>query len=453
MKFPFFRKHEGIPQLRQDTPPLETAGTSGTPIYDGYIQVKEKNPDLVGDKRYETYADLFLNVSIVAAGVRYFLNLLSQPSWQVVPAPDSGAEGERIAGLVQEMMADMETPWRNCVRRAAMFPMYGFSLQEWTAKRRDDGAIGMQSLDARPQSTITRWDTDPTGTVLGAVQIDPYDSHEIYLPRNKLVYLVEDAFSDSPEGIGLFRHIAEHARVLKRYEQLEGVGFETDLRGIPFGRAPLAALDDAVKNNTLDPEERDAILRPLRDFVTNHIKNPKLGILLDSMTYQTEDDAQRPSNIPKWSIDLMKAGATSQPDILRSIERKLREIALILGVENLLLGSNGVGSFAQAKDKSTNFYLVVDSTLQALLPAFQRDWIRPIVRLNGWDPKLTPTLKSDKIQYRSLEEVTGALRDMAQAGALLDPADPAIKEVRALAGLSDPIVVRAETLLPKKKPQ
>lgn len=444
----------GIPDERTTVPAQTTAGVSGTPVYGGFIQSLERNPELQGDRRWINYSELLLNVSIVAAGTRYFLNLVSQPDWKAEPAEGSGKEGERIAKLVTEMMRDMVTPWNRVIRRAALYRFYGFSTQEWTAKRRDDGAIGILDVEVRPQNTITKWDTDETGTVLGVVQTSPLDGRDIYLPRKKLVYAVDDSLSDSPEGLGLFRHVYETARQLKRYEQLEGWGFETDLRGIPYGRAPFAELDEMVKNKQITEAQRDSILEPITKFIQGHIKNPQLGILLDSMTYESQDESERASGAKKWEIDLLKAQATGQPDIARAIERKHREIARILGVEHLLLG-DGNGSFALAKDKSHNFFLQVDGTIRDLIQVITADWLTSIMLLNGWDMKKRPTLKCDKLQYRSIEQVTAALRDMASAGAILPPNDPVIGEVRDLLGLSRPIEVSMAadaSLTPRVRP-
>ena len=52
-----------------------------------------------------------------------------------------------------------------------------------------------------------------------------------------------------------------------------------------------------------------------------------------------------------------------------------------------------------------------------------------------------PTLKTSKIQFRDVETITRSLKDMANAGAILDPNDPAISEVRDELGLSRPVSV------------
>ena len=419
----------------RSTKPTQTVGTGGTVVHDGYVQSNEKDPTLQGQNRYTSYSEILANVSIVAASTRYFLNLVAKPSWKVEPADDSD-EAQQIAELVEEMMGDMSTPWSRVVRRAAMYRFYGFSVQEWTAKRRADGKTGMLDVEARPQMTIERWDVDESGTVNGVVQRSPTTQKEIFLPRSKIVYMVDDSLNDSPEGLGLFRHIVDSARRLVRYEALEGFGFETDLRGVPIARAPLSVLADLVKQGKLTAADKEAIEKPMRDFIQNHIRGPRTGLMIDSLPYQSEDEKGTPSSTYQWGLDLLKAGNTSQESVARAISRLSMEIARVLGTEHLLLGADGKGSLALSRDKTNNFYMIVDSTLSEIVETYQRDFLVPLFRLNGWNEDLMPTFKTDALQFRDIEQVTSALKDMASAGATLAPNDPAINEVRDMMGLS-----------------
>jgi hypothetical protein len=433
--------------------PVSTVGVSGTPVYSGYVQDHETQSDLSGTNKYRTFSNTLANVSIVAAGTRYFLNLVSRPLWKLEPPDKPGAD--ELADIATSMMYGPQaqaTPWHRIVRRSAGYRFWGFSVQEWTARRRPDGAIGMEDIAARPQSTIERWDVDEQGCVYGMVQRSPHDGRDIYLPRWKTIYVVDDALSDSPEGLGLFRQIAESVRRLKRYEQLEGWGFETDLRGIPIGRVPLQALEDLRKAGEMDEAQVAAAVEGVTKFLQGHVRQPNLGLLLDSITYE-DRETRKPSAERKWDVELLKAESTSQPEILRSIDRLNREIARVLGVEQLLLGDNGGGSFAMAKEKNHNFAIVVDSTLEELRETFERDWLRPIWQLNGWPIELLPEIKTDRLQFRNVEEVTAALQRMAQAGALLAPDDPAVDELRDMLGLSRAIVVREPSSSQLQAPQ
>jgi hypothetical protein len=430
--------------VRRQASPTQTIGVSGVQVYGGYIDPLESTAALRGTQRYKTFSEILANISIVAAGVRYFLNLLAKAGWKVEPA-SADPEAERIAELCDGILfSDMETPWHRVVRRAGMYRLYGFSVQEWTAISRDDGAIGFKDVAPRPQVTIEKWDVEEDGTVIGMVQVSPQTRREIYLPRAKVVYLVDDSISDNPEGLGLFRHMAEPARRLERYQKLEGFGFETDLRGIPVVRWPKAILQQQVNSGLLSQGNFASIESAMKKFVTNHIKSPETGMLLDSMTYQTQDESSTPSNTYHYGVELLKAGSTSQPQVAETIERITREIARIIGVEHLLLGGDGTGSLAMSRDKSDNFALIVDGSLLEIRESFEVDLLRPLFALNGWPREYMPTLKTDPIKHRALEEITDALERMARAGAVLDPDDPAVGEVRDIMGLSRPASLDAE---------
>lgn len=298
--------------------PTESKGAPGFANYNGFIEEKEKNPALLGRQKYRTSSNTLANVAIVGACVRYFLNLIAKAKWSVNPADESTAAKE-AADFVDDVMNDMRTSWSRIIRRQAMYRFYGFVTQEWTAKTRDDGQIGLLDIMSRPQHTIERWDTNREGSVLGIVQRSPQGQDEIYLPREKIVYSVDDSLTDSPDGLGIFRHVVDTADRLTRFEQLEAFGFETDLRGMPVGRAPLVELAKSVQRGDLTQKQADAILKPLRQFVTNHIKNPKLAMMLDSAVYTDQGSESRPSNNPQWDIQLLKGSNTTQEEVAEPI--------------------------------------------------------------------------------------------------------------------------------------
>lgn len=425
-------------------PASKVLGTTGAVVVGGYLQDNEQAPELQGQQRYRTYSDILANVSIVAAGVRYFLNLVARANWKI--EPPAGVPGaDRYAELFESMLYDMKTPWSRVTRRTAGFKLHGFSIQEWTSKRRKDGFTGLYDVAPRPQVTIERWAVDPHGELAGVFQRAPESGEEIPLPRGKIVYAVDDALADTPEGLGLFRHFVEPAKRLREFQLLEAYGFQADLAGIPVAEVPLQVLNDAVKRGEIDDATRKAYLRPLRQFLEKRVKNPKLGLLIDSAPYRGTDDAQTPSSVKQWGVSLLDSNASaSLVSNAAAIERINRELARLLGVEGLLLGTSGQGSHALSRDKSQSFGLTVDSVLAEEGLVYEADLVAPVWRLNGWPEEAKPTLKADVSSFRDVEAVAKTLSDMATAGAILDPDDPVIGEVRDLLGVSRPPEVSAE---------
>lgn len=411
--------------------PTRTIGEAGTAVYGGFIENRETNANLTGTKKWITFSQALANCGIVAAGVRYFLNLAGKAGWRAVPPGGKEAEGQKYADLMEEFMHDMETPWARVIRRATMYKFHGFSIQEWTGKIRDDGIMGLLDVEPRPQPTIEQWDTDKHGKVKGVVQRSSHGGGEIYLPRKKIIYVVDDSLSDSPEGLGLLRHCAPHVERLMRYEAIESIGVETDLRGVPVARMPLAIIAKMVESGDLIQEDADAMKAVMEDFIQNHIRAADSGLLLDSLTYQTQDERGAPSQTPQWAVEILKNETSALPDVANAISRLTHTLARILGVEQLLLGSEK-GSFALSRDKTHNFFLIVDSALLEIGSSCEKDIRDPLWALNGWPEELKPTLVPETIKFRDVDVITGALKDLGASN--LHPQDPIHNFVRDLIG-------------------
>lgn len=432
--------------------PFKEQGESGTQVFGGYVQYNERNTLLNRGNRYETASDILANISIIAASVRYFLNILSEPKWTVEPADDS-VEAEELAEFVEEVMHDLDSSWSQVVRRAGMYRYHGFSIQEWTAKKREDGRVGFTDIESRPQHTIERWVRDDTGKVVGIWQQPPQHGQEIPIDRWKLVYLVDDMLTDSPEGMGWFRHLVEPATRLKEYLSLEQLGFDRDMSGIPVGRAPITAINRAVKNGQLSQANANSILSGLQNFIQTKIKKNNTGIVLDSQTFEKVGDTVEPSSVPQWGIELLKGDPGAIKELGEAIHRLNLEMARIMGTEAIMMGADGKGSLALSKDKSSNLSIQVNSTLRQMSEQLTKDIIDPLWALNGFDDALKPKFVTEDVSFHSVEDMAKTISDMASAGVILSPDDDAIQELFQLMGLTPPEAAPAiETPPPQGEP-
>jgi phage gp29-like protein len=116
--------------------------------------------------------------------------------------------------------------------------------------------------------------------------------------------------------------------------------------------------------------------------------------------------------------------------------RKQREIARVLGTEALMVGDQGAGSLALAKEKTSQFAMIVESALRELCDTMNKDFIDPLMRLNGWGEELRPTLKTESIQLRDIEELASMMSNLSSAGITLSREDEALGEIFDTAGLS-----------------
>ncbi len=355
--------------------PTETLAVGGTAVYGGYLQVNETDSSLVGRAKYKTFSEAIANVAIIAAG-------------------------------------------------------------EWVAQRDEEGVIGFKDVITLPQVTIERWHLDKDGWMAGCVQTSPQTGTQVSIPREKMVYVVDDALNDSPEGLGLLRHVADSVARLNRLQELEIFGFVGDLRGIPIGRAPLMELDKAVENKSITQAKAEELIAGMEAFVQRHIKSPDLGMLIDSTPYKGTGENRTPVATAQWGIELLDGGAYNLDAVAKAIVRIQREIARVLGVEHLMLGENSAGSRSLSEDKTQAFALLVDGTLKEIRTAVQKDMLEPLWELNGWPKELMPTLKTDSIAFRNVAEMASSLRDLAVAGVQLDRQDEAVNEILDLMGLA-----------------
>jgi hypothetical protein len=436
----FSRLAAQLTTARVAAKPYTEQGTAGFTSAGGYIVTAEKNAAVAGPNRWHTAQDLLTNVSIIAASVRYSLNLISRPAWRADP-PSDKPEAKAMAEFVEEVINGADTSWARIVRRAAVYRYHGFNLQEWVAKKRDDGKIGIQSVEQRPAHTVRKWDLDDNGGVLGVVQASPQTGEEIYLPRRKLVYLVDDALTDSPEGLGWFRHLADPAQRLRRYLKLETMGFERDLNGIPVGRAPLQRINQLVEDKKLSQKQADAMIKSLEDFVRIAAKQPETGLLLDSEPFRAKTETgETVSSIMQWGLELITGSPGSMADLGNAIHRLMLDMAMIIGTDSLLIGQSSGGrsggSRALSEDKSKALYLTSNAALSDMTEAMDRDIVTPLWAMNGFPDELRPHLKTEDVSFKDAEGIAQALANMATAGAILDPNDPAINDLRDLLGIS-----------------
>ena len=410
--------------------PSDTIGEPGTAIFGGYPQEIELDIELTDRDRYRLFSEALINTAIVGTGVRYFLSLVGSAEWTVEPS-EADTTGE-WAKMAEEMLfEDPKTSWSKIIKQLAGYRFYGFAVMEWIAKKHPDGHITIADIKQRPQITIERWDR-VEGEIIGVSQRVPQSSEERYLPRGKIAYIVDDILNDSPRGLGLFRHVVDSVSRLKEYEKLEAVGFFTDLRGVPVGRAPYAEMAKAVKRGDMTAEEMKKAVNAIRAFMQKHIRSTSTGVLLDSQVHQTEDGTGRPSNVYKFDLKLLEGSQTSLTEIASAIERINLELARLLGVEVIILG-NGEGSYALADQKDNRLAMVVSDTLDETGHTIENDVLKPTWNINGWPPEYMPSLKASASKFFNPEEITSALRDLSMSG--LEPDDPADDFVREKMGI------------------
>jgi hypothetical protein len=427
----FWNSLFGNTQSPKKVSAFKEAGVSGASVVGGYPISREKNPKLVGSRKFVLYEEILANVSIVAAAFRLRNNLLAKPRWSVEAADDS-PEAEYAKEIAERIMNEHDSTWQKYIRHAGLFRFMGSACLEWTLFKAEDGTILLKSLENRPMRTIIRYELDEDGDVTGFWQTGD-NGQEHFIPRWKTAWLVDDSIDDAIDGMGLLRHCVEPANRLKNYQELETQGYERDFRGTLVGRAPLSAINRAVESGEITEDQAKAAIQSLEHLVTTARKNGSTGSILDSAVYEgtgSTGDGKQISSTAQWGLEVLTGGANGLNEMAKAIERLNYEMARVLGAEALLLGSTNTGSQALATEKTGSLHQTVNSDLKDIAATLRRDLITPILLMNGVDKALVPNLIVEEVSNRDAEAAANVLKSLVAAGASFLPEDPIFNSIR-----------------------
>lgn len=390
------------------------------------------------------WADAVRNVPIVSASIRVYLNALAQSEPTLIPAIEDDSRSVELAEQTGELL--FESPhfsWASVVRRLGLHKHFGFSILEWTAAQRADGLVEFVDLGSRPQRTITAWQTTADGAVEGA-----YQGHDVFLPREKLVYLADNALDDRPQGLGLLASVAEPLERLRLFETLERIGLGNDLRGVLIGRAPFEELREKVRKRQITNAQANDAITALEQFMQNQARTENQYLIADSSVFSHGFDAEgRLTSVPKFGVERLRGEASGLADVAATIERLKAEIATAFGTGFLLGSERSEGSRAKMQVEASQFSLQVDEGLRAITEAVQRDMIRVLFMLNDFPLELQPRLRLEESQFISSLDKIDALVRLSS----LDRSDPAVNELRAEIGVSPIEVEEGQTTEPPSR--
>lgn len=156
----------------------------------------------------------------------------------------------------------------------------------------------------------------------------------------------------------------------KHIEQIEGIGVERDLAGMPVMYVPKEWTDP---NASADVK---ALFSYAQTVVRDLKRDEQEGLVLPSIV--DPETKQR-----TLELTLLSTGGRRQQDTGAIIARYSRGIAGTLLADFLLLGHDKVGSFALSSDKSELFEYSLNMWADAIAEQFTRKAIPDLLRLNG----------------------------------------------------------------------
>lgn len=394
-------------------------GDSGLARTGGFI-TDEFLPDLHGAKGLKIYKEMSTNDPVCGAILFAIKTLIGNCEFSVQACDDSD-DAEEAKTFVEEILDDMTVPLGVVLSEICTMFEYGFAPMEIIWKWRggletddatrkskyDDGKIGVRNISLRGQSTIIRWALDTEDGSIDGFWQQPPSGVSAFLPIEKLLLFRTTEDRQNPEGRSILRNAYRPWYYKKRMEELEAVGVERDLAGIPVLQVPSSMMRaDADVQDKAIYSNYQQMLRRLR-------QDQQTGVVLPS-------DRDKNGNL-MFELSLLSASGSRNFDTTKIIDRYDRRIAMVVLADFIFLGQAAVGSFALSSNKTEMFASAVGSYTKAIAAVFNRYLLPRVWQLNGLDPEMMPSIVPQDLEGQDLQMLAAFVDSLAKAGMPLFP--------------------------------
>lgn len=421
-----------------DTPEkfkLSAIGSSGLNIFSG-VTYDELQQDLQWPNSILTYKKMTYSVPVNAC-LSLFENLISKVKWRVKPPKNATAQELEQTAFVGECLHDMDSSFREVIKDSLSSNIYGFAIQEKVYRKRtkengslyNDGKIGLKKISLRNQETIEGFLFDEkTGDIKGVKQNLDLVSNlysrarkgTVVIPRSKYVHITVGRNRNDPFGKSMLRDVYMAWRYLECLQEMEATGVQKDLQGIPVFKVP-----SQLMSVDASPEQK-LILENLKNILRNLQANSQSGVMIPSAV----DELTR---TPLFDIQLLSTDGKKNYDISKIKEFYQNQIYTGLFADVLILGSNGVGSFALGQIKNSLTGSAVEAMLDNIVDAFERDVIRQLYELNGFTGRFC------QIDYENLHapdlELTSKFWQRVATSGLVELDRDVLNSIRSAIGI------------------
>lgn len=387
-------------------------GRIGQRRYGGTLY-EEFLPELRGKKGVEVYREMSDNDDIIGAILFAIKMLVKQCDWNVAPGGNTSKDRE-AAEFVESCMNDMQDTWIDTISEILSFLTYGWSYHEIVYKRRmgntkdprtkskyNDGLIGWKKLPVRAQETLYEWEYDDEDNLLGMTQMPPPDFGLFTIPIEKALLFRTESRKNNPEGRSILRNAYRSWYFKRRIQEIEGIGIERDLAGLPVMHTP----------DGFDPWDE------------NIPENAKIYAILQDMVKSVRRDEMEGLVLPAgYEFELLSTGGTRQFDTNAIINRYDTRIAMTVLADFIILGHDKTGSWALSSDKTELFAVAIGAFLDIICETFNSQGIPSLIDINGKHfagiteyPKMT----HGDIEDADIIKLAAFIKDMTGIGVLI----------------------------------
>lgn len=346
------------------------------------------------------------------------------------------------AHFADTLIQDMRRSWRSFLIQAMSIVWSGLAPFEVVMKRRTadqskfpDNAWGVDRLVPIDPLTVLSWEQiEKTDILTGMRQMAAPQP----LPLWKILHIRNQGYMDDPWGEPLLTGAWKAWKLKTRIQDIEALGIERELVGLPVFRVPEDVLLSASEVDdsgapTQNALRAQAVISQAKKAVSQTRLGPTDGLVLPSNTWS--EDEQVADRTPKYDFKLVTTGGPRSIDTRTPARDHDRAIMRVCLMQFLALGERAGGSYGLSDDQSS----IAMSAIAALAGVPADEWnlkVLPLVwTLSGKDPRYMPRLRPGDVGKEGLTAVGAFLRGVGAVQALWDQDEKARGSILRAAGL------------------
>lgn len=314
-----------------------------------------------GEEKVKRIKQMTMNSPVIGAAVMAVELQLRDIDWMFVS--EAGEDDPRIE-LANAALKNLDFDAHLAAALNAAW--YGWAVFTETYERTPNGLL-WKRLKELGHDTIMNWTYEGNEELTGLQQWphlwpDP-------IPLNRMVHYRIRAPLDSPEGRSLLRPAWLPFYYATGLQEIEAIGLERNLAGLPVITPPMGANTDAGSDDMT-----------LAAQIVRNVRNDEQGGLVLPPP-NGEGDHNR------WQFSLLSsAGMSKAIDTNIVISRYEKRILMSFLAQFLMLGMDSVGALATFEGGNDFFTAAINSIADTIAKQFSDQALKRLMELNGQDP-------------------------------------------------------------------
>jgi len=405
--------------------PFVELGVTGLKRTAGYVY-EEFLKKLEGTRGIKIYREMSNNDSVIGGLLFAIEQIVMAAKWRIDAGGEEPADIE-AQEFIEQCFDDMSFPMSELLSEILSMLPYGWAWFEIVYKIRggdvdeserkskfDDNKIGWRKFGIRSQDSLNEWVFGETGKIEAMVQCSPPDYQRTVIPMEKSLLFRAKRSLNNPEGRSVLRTCYRAWFFKKRIEELEAIGVERDLAGLPLAQPP-----EGVDINDTNNPQMVALKKQVETLVRQVRRDEQDGLVLPF----------------GWTFTLLSAAGSRQFSTNDIIKRYDQRIVMSVLSQILLMGTDKVGSFALGQEHKNILLTAIDGWLNGIADVFNRFAIPKVFKLNNIKLKKNPQLAFEKLNTPDIAQLSESLSKLGGILGFIFPNEKDEKYLRSIIGL------------------